>query len=189
MSSQDILKVRDLTIEDIGLIANYWLNSDEDHLTGMGVDLNKLPTRNGLTKMLTDQINLPDSEKESMALVVELNGKPIGHCNVNGITYGEDATLHLHLWNSNNRKQGIGTTMVLKSLTVFFDKLKLKTIWCEPFALNPAPNKTLLNIGFKFIKRYKTIPGSLNFEQEVNRYKLTKEQFEKLKIRTGIDKG
>ena len=184
MTTQDEAKVRELTIDDIKFIADYWLNSNEDFLTSMGVDLGKLPTRDGLTKMLTDQINLPDSDKASMAMILEHDGKPIGHCNVNGITYGQEATMHLHLWTSETRQKGLGAKMVLKSLPAFFDRLKLETLWCEPYAHNPAPNKTLRKIGFEFVKKYVTIPGSLNFEQEVNRYKLTREQFEEIKKHT-----
>lgn len=183
MTIQTKIRVRELASNDIMFIADYWLNSDKDFLISMGVDLNQLPTREGLTKMLNNQINLPDSEKASLAMILEVNGKPAGHCNVNGITYGQEATMHLHLWTSDNRQKGLGTTMVLKSLPAFFDRLKLETLWCEPYSHNPAPNKTLKKIGFEFIKRYLTIPGSLNFEQEVNRYKLTREQFEEIKKR------
>lgn len=93
--------------------------------------------------MLTNQIRLPYKEKSSLALIAEINGEPLGHCNVNDITFGLEAKMHLHLWNNNLRKKGLGTEMVLQSLPLFFDRLKLKTIWCEPYAENPAPNKTL----------------------------------------------
>lgn len=181
MKIHDEIKVRDLSINDIKYISDYWLNSDEDFLISLGVELGKLPTREGLTKMLTDQINLPDSDKASMALILEHDGKPTGHCNVNEINFGQEATMHLHLWTSDTRRKGLGTKMVLKSLPAFFDRLKLQTLWCEPYAHNPAPNQTLRKIGFEFVKRYVTTPGSLNFEQEVNRYKLTREQFEEIK--------
>lgn len=36
-------------------------------------------------------------------------------------------------------------------------------------------NKTLVKLGFEFIRKYKTRPGWINFEQEVNRYELKKE--------------
>ena len=175
------ITVREAQLKDIDLIADYWLKSDPDFLIQMGVDLNKLPTRNGLRKMLTQQINNSIIDKKSYALIWELNKKQVGHTNVNGIEYGKQATMHLHLWNSANRKKGIGTELVEKSLPLFFEDLKLKKLICEPYALNPAPNKTLEKVGFKFIEKYKTIPGSLNFEQDVNRWELTKEDFEKNK--------
>jgi len=172
------INVREIQLNDIDLIADYWLKSDPDFLVQMGVDLDKLPTRNGLKEMLTEQIENSITDKKSYALIWELNGKQIGHSNVNGIEYGKEATMHLHLWNSTNRKKGIGTGLIKKSIPYYFEKLKIEKLICEPYALNPAPNKTLEKVGFEFIKKYRTIPGSLNIKQEVNRWELTKDTYE-----------
>ncbi len=169
--------VREIESNDIDLIANYWLNSDPDFLTNMGVDLNKMPTRDKLINMLTEQINSPLNQKNSYALIWEVDGVPIGHSNVNGIDFGNLATMHLHIWKPDFRKKGLGAELVKKSLPFYFEKLKLNSLYCEPFAFNPAPNKTLEKVGFEFVKKYRTIPGSLNFEQEVNRWKLTKKNY------------
>lgn len=180
MTEKFDIRVREIQLKDIDLIADYWLKSDSSFLVQMGVDLNKLPTRNGLREMLTKQINQSFTNKKSYALIWELNGKPIGHSNVNGIEYGKEATMHLHLWRSTNRKKGIGTELVKKSLSFYFENLKIEKLICEPSALNLAPNKTLKKIGFKFVMKHTTIPGPLNFEQEVNRWELTKENYEKI---------
>ena len=180
MNESTKISVREIESRDIDLIADYWLKSDSEFLVSMGVDLDKLPTREGLTKMLTEQINSPIDNKKSFALIWELNGKQFGHSNVNEIEFGKQATMHLHLWHSDNRKKGMGTELVKKSIPFYFEKLKLETLFCEPYSLNPAANKTLKKVGFEFEKKYKTIPGSLNFEQEVNRWKLTKIKYEKL---------
>lgn len=176
------LSVREIQIEDIELIANYWLASEPDYLVGMGVDLKKLPTREEWSNMLRQRINLPVEEKMSYALIWLVAGNPVGHTNVNSIKFGNSAHMHLHLWQSEIRQKGIGTELVKKSLPYFFENLKLNVLYCEPYALNPAPNKTLERVGFEFEKRYTTTPGSLNFEQEVNRWKLTKENFEKITL-------
>jgi len=173
------IKVREIELKDIELIADYWLGSEPDFLMNMGVDLSKLPTRNGLIKMLTEQIDTSLKHKSSYALIWELDGKQIGHSNVNPVEYGKQATMHLHLWRSNNRKKGIGTELVRKSLPFYFERLKIGKLICEPYALNPAPNKTLEKVGFEFVKKYRTIPGSLNFEQEVNRWELTRVNYER----------
>jgi RimJ/RimL family protein N-acetyltransferase len=180
MSNNFDINVREIELKDIDLIADYWLESEPDFLINMGVDLNKLPTRSGLRKMLTEQVNTSITDKKSYALIWELDGKQIGHSNVNGIEYGKQATMHLHLWESKNRKKGIGTELVRKSLPFYFEQLNIERIICEPYALNPAPNKTLEKVGFEFIKKYKTIPGSLNFEQDVNHWELTKEKYEEI---------
>lgn len=178
-------EVRSLTERDIDFIADYWLNSDKDFLVSLGVDLNKIPSRKALTGMLINQIQLPDDEKSSLALIAELNNQAIGHCNVNNIHFGKEATMHLHLWNTKSRQKGLGTKMVLGSLPIFFESLKLERIWCEPYAKNQAPNRTLEKVGFEFVKKYVTIPGSLNFKQEVNRWKMTVERFKSIHKNSG----
>lgn len=173
-----IINVREIETRDIELIANYWLNSEPKFLIGMGVDLDKVPKREFFKKMLKDQLNAPLEEKKSYALIWELNGKAIGHSNVNGIEYANQATMHLHIWETESREKGLGSDLLKMSLPFYFSKLKLKTLWCEPYALNPAPNRTLKKLGFEFVKKYTTIPGSINFKQEVNQWKMTRAKFD-----------
>jgi RimJ/RimL family protein N-acetyltransferase len=173
--SSAALSVREIERGDVPLIANYWLKSDPEFLKGMGVDLAKLPSRGDLTDMLSEQLHQSYDEKKSYCLIWLVDNKPTGHSNVNKIKYGEEAYMHLHFWDNSFRKQGYGTELVKMSLPLFFKNLRLKKICCEPYALNPAPNKTLEKVGFKFIKKHTTIPGYLNFEQEVNLWEIIEE--------------
>ena len=171
------ITVREIKLKDVDLITDYWFNSEPDFLESMGVDLNKLPTRSGLTQMITEQVKTPITQKKSYALIWEFKGQPIGYSNVNPIEFGKQATMHLHIWETNERKKGIGTELVKKSLPFYFENLKIDKLICEPYSLNAAPNKTLNKVGFEFVKKYRTIPGSINFEQEVNRWELTLEKY------------
>ncbi|WP_192822549.1 GNAT family N-acetyltransferase [Rufibacter sp. LB8] len=174
------LAVRQLQTQDIPSIVDYWLKADPAFLRGMGVDLQKLPSREGLSHMLTQQINTPLPEKAAYAVIWLLDNQPVGHCNVNNISYGQLAHMHLHLWQPQNWQQGMGTELVKKSLPFFFENLELQDLYCEPYALNPAPSKTLEKVGFTFEKRYVTVPGALNFEQEVNRWHLGRAAYEQI---------
>ncbi len=174
------INVREIEIADISRIADYWLLSDPDFMVGMGVDLDKLPTRKSITEMLTQQIAFNYKTKENYALIWEINGKAVGHCNINQIEFGKKAHMHLHLWKAVNRKKGMGIELVKKSLPFFFQNFELEVLYCEPYALNPAPNRTLPKTGFEFIKTHRTIPGASCFEQDVNQWKLTKYRFERL---------
>ncbi len=168
-----MLSVRPIQVSDIDFFVQYWLHNDGTYLEGMGVDLTKLPSEEGLRNMLLEQINLPFEKKNAFCLIWLQNDLPIGHSNVNNIIFGKEAFMHLHLWKSPFRQKGLGTKLVKLSLPWYFENLQLQTLYCEPYALNPAPNKTLGKVGFTFIKKYITVPGSLNFEQEVNRWELT----------------
>ncbi len=175
-----MLSVREISDQDIPLLVSYWLESNPDHLVSMGVDLAKLPSEENISNYLKKQNQLPINEKQSYALIWLLNNVPVGHCNVNQIKFGEQSYMHLHLWQGKHRLKGMGSQFVKLSIPLFFEKLQLKTLFCEPYALNPAPSKTLKQIGFEFVKEHITIPGSLNFEQPVLLWKLTKARFSQL---------
>jgi len=171
------LSVRELQKEDIELIIHYWLNSDPDFLTGMGVDLSKIPVWEKWNKMLSEQLQQSYEEKKSYCLIWLADGKAIGHSNVNKIIFGEEAYMHLHIWKAETRKKGWGVTLVKMCLPFFFKNLKLKKICCEPYTFNPAPNKVLKKVGFDFVKHYITTPGWINFEQPVNLWELSFEKY------------
>lgn len=174
------LSVKELDEGDISLVADYWSQAESNYLTGLGVDLSKLPSRDDFVKMLTDQLKLPLKLRQSYCTIWLENGQPIGHCNVNKLVYGREAYMHLHLWHAQRRRHGLGASLVPQSLNLFFSRLELEDLYCEPYALNPAPNAVLEKVGFTFVKRYRTVPGYINFEQEVNRWRFSRGQLAKI---------
>jgi len=123
--SNSFLSVRELQESDIELIANYWLGADQVFLQGMGVDTTKMPARNEWKEMLTDQINTPPDQKKSYCIIWQVAGKPVGHCNVNKIIFGQEAYMHLHLWQPDVRNKGYGVPFIKLTLPYFFQNLKL----------------------------------------------------------------
>jgi hypothetical protein len=179
MNKPNSLKVRETTQEDITYFVNYWLDATPEFLTGMGVDLGKKPSKKQLVDLVSSQFGMPMEIRKSYFLTWLINDEPVGCSNVNQIEFGKQAFIHLHLYQGANRRKGLGTEFVKKSLPFYFEHLNLQQLFCEPYALNPAPNKTVEKIGFEFVKKYKTIPGASNFEQFVNQWRLTKKQFKK----------
>jgi len=175
--NENLLSVREMREADVELIVQYWLNADSAFLQGMGVDLDKVPGREQLTDMLSAQLSQSYEEKQSYCIIWLVDGRAVGHSNVNKIVFDEEAYMHLHLWDAAVRGKGFGTILVKMTLPFFFKNLKLKKLYCEPYALNPAPNNTLAKIGFDFVQEYVTVPGWINFEQPVKRWALSREQF------------
>ena len=174
------LSVRELQQSDIPLIINYWLSAGDAFLANMGVDLSKMPQREEWMVMLSKQLNQSYKEKQSYCITWLANDEPVGHSNVNKIIFGEEAYMHLHLWQTNKRKKGMGAALVKMSLPYFFNNLQIKKIYCEPHSLNAAPNKTMEKIGFTFIKEHTSIPGSFSFEQLAKLWEMTYEDYKKL---------
>ena len=173
---KNLLSVRELEKKDIPLVADYWGNADEAYLTGMGVEASMMPTRGQFMARLEAQLALSYPEKQAYALVWEHDGRPIGHSNLNPVIYGREGSMHLHIWEPGMRKQGFGADLVKMSLSLYFDNMKLEKIYCEPYALNPAPNRLLEKAGFTFVKEYTTKPGAITFEQPVKRWEIHKPQ-------------
>ena len=178
--AEDVLSVREIQISDIENIVRYWLNSDHAFLQSMGVDLNKVPSREKLMSALSEQLELPLQQKRSYCIIWELNKIPIGHSNTNPTVFGIEGYMHLHIWDKTIRKRGLGLRFVNMTLPYFFNNLKLKMLFSEPYALNPPPNKTLEKAGFDLLKEYITVPGWLNFEQPVKRWALSYEKFKQI---------
>ncbi|AYA38916.1 N-acetyltransferase [Hymenobacter oligotrophus] len=172
-----VLSVRELEARDIEAIADYWLQAEPAYLQGMGVDLGKLPTRAAWRHMLHAQLATPLLQKQSYCLVWEADGQAVGHCNINNIKPHEEAHMHLHLWPAGARRRSLGAALVQLSVPWFFERYGLRRLYCEPYALNPAPNRTLPHVGFELVREYVTTPGSINFEQPVRLWVLTRERF------------
>ena len=173
------LSVREIRRSDIDHIVRYWTGCDKTHLLNMGVDASKLPAGEQIAQTLSAQIDLPVQEKRSYCIIWEADGKPLGHCNTNPTIFGEEAYMHLHMWDPKERKRGLGMELVKMTIPYFFENLRLKKLICEPYALNPAPNRTLERSGFELVKEYITIPNPLSFEQPVKRWEMSYEKYKR----------
>ena len=169
--------VRELQPHDVDRVINYFLQADHDFIRGMGADPEKLPKFDDWRKIMLEDLDRSPAHKHFYYLIWELEGCPVGHSNINKIVFGHEAYLHLHLWEPEKRRHGNGTYLIRASIGRYFENFELQNLFCEPYALNPAPNKILAKIGFEFVKQYDTIPGWINFHQTVNRWVLSKEKW------------
>lgn len=167
------IALRPALTEDFEIIAQYWTQLSKEECLSMGVDDKLIPCTEDFLKRLNIQNQLPLTEKKAYALVIEMDGTPIGHTNVNPVKYGDNAFMHLHIWDPQNRSKGYGAKMLELAIPEFLQTFELKSLYCSPMADNPAPNKSLKKAGFKFIRKERKIPGNINFMQEVNIWEYT----------------
>ncbi len=163
-------------------IVDYFTKGSDQFLEGMGVDRKKLPEPKQWLSMLYAIHDQPDEAKSFFYLIWLFDGEPIGHSNINKIRFGEEAFAHLHMWNPAKRHHGYGLAFMKKSIPCFFEHFKLERLFCEPYALNPAPNKTLPRLGFKQVGTYEGEPGWISFHQPVNTWLLSRDEFEKFYV-------
>ncbi|HEY0671005.1 MAG TPA: GNAT family protein [Longimicrobiales bacterium] len=167
--------------EDYYGMIDYFHGLSDDQLLRMGVDRNKLPARQQwFDRSWRDHQRAEDDpQRERFFLAWVFDGDVVGHSSINQIQWGERAYAHLHLWRSNLRQAGSGTEFFRRSISFYFERFHLKVIKVEPYAGNPAPNRVLQKLGFHFVKRHRTTPGPVNFEQDVNLYEIDRATWER----------
>ncbi len=165
-----ILTVREMALAETELIINYFHHASPEHLEMLGVDPTRIPRPEARRDAFRRDFALP-VEKRSGAYVIWLaNDAPVGFSTCNKIVFGEHAYMHLHVVEAGRRMQGIGTECVKRSIPIYFDRLKLQRLFCEPNAFNVGPNRALQKAGFKYLKTHMTVPGPLNYHQAVTRW-------------------
>ena len=164
------LAVREMTGSEVDIIIDYFQESTPEHLETLGVDPTRLPAAESWRERLRNQCALPIEQKKMVLLVWLLGDRRIGFSTADKIHYGEQANMHLHVIEPERRQQGVGAECVRRSVDVYFQRLGLKRLYCEPNAFNVGPNRTLQKAGFKYLKTHMTVPGPLNFHQAVTRW-------------------
>ena len=104
--------IRPMELSEAKLMIDYFLSADEEFLRGMGADPAKLPEADQWFAMLEEDFSRGYRDKQFYFVVWLLDEKPIGHSNINKIVFGEQAFVHLHIWDSANRRSRAGSGKV-----------------------------------------------------------------------------
>jgi RimJ/RimL family protein N-acetyltransferase len=164
------LTVREMAFGESDLIIDYFHRSTPEHLEMMGVDPSRLPTPDAWRERYRQDFGRPLEQRTALLVIWLSEDAPIGFSTSDKIVHGERANMHLHIVDAKARRRGLGVDCVRRTVDLYFERLKLKSLFCEPNALNVAPNRTLQKVGFRYVKTHMTVPGPLNFHQAVTRW-------------------
>jgi RimJ/RimL family protein N-acetyltransferase len=168
------LGVREMKLEEVELVINYFHQSPPEHLETLGVDPTRLPDPATWRDFYAQEYAQPIEHRKTFLILWKMGDAPIGFSAADKIIYGQQAHMHLHIVDAELRKAGNGTACVKETVEIYFSALKLQRLFCEPNAFNIAPNRTMQKAGFKYLKTYCTVPGPLNYHQAVTRWVLEK---------------
>ena len=173
------------SLSDYRGMIDYFHDAPDELLLLMGVDREKLPPRELWLARAWQDHHRSEREptRERFYLAWVLNESLVGHSSINQIRWGKEAFAHLHLWRSDLRRAGMGMEFFQRSVSVYFERFGLSVLRVEPCADNPGPNRVLERLGFMLVRRYRTTPGPIAFEQEVNRYEMDRERWRQLRER------
>jgi RimJ/RimL family protein N-acetyltransferase len=164
--------VREMPLSDVGVRIRYFHEASDDYLLVLGVDRQLLPEPDAWRSYLARDYERPLTERENYALIWELDGQGVGFSSLDHIVFGEEAFMHLHIVEPSRRRRGLGANFVKLSASRYFEVFELKHLYCEPNALNTAPNRTLQRAGFTYLFSHEAIPGPINFRQVTTRWVL-----------------
>jgi RimJ/RimL family protein N-acetyltransferase len=168
------LIIREMAESEVGLIIDYFHASSPEHLELIGVDPKRLPKREAWRAYYEQVFQQPLERRETLLLTWLNDERPFGFSSADKIAFGHQAHMHLHVTLPDHRRRGLGVEAVRRSVELYFTQLRLKRLFCEPHAFNPAPNRTLPSAGFTYLNTHVTVPGPLNFRQPVARWVITR---------------
>jgi RimJ/RimL family protein N-acetyltransferase len=169
----ELFSNRELKVQDIPLIVGYWQSLAPDDITRMYIDAAKLHSSDEMEARLLKVLETPPAERQADPLLWEVNQKTVGFTNLNNIERGEQASIHLHMFNAQNRGKGYGRRLFMLSVQKYLRRHQLKKVICEPAATNAGPNGLMRALGFPIERTYLTkTPSAICFEHEVNRYEI-----------------
>ncbi len=164
------LSAREMRIEEIDMVVEYFHDSSSEHLEMLGVDPTRLPRPEVWRERIRHELSRPLESRTAFLVAWLMDERPVGFSSCDKIAWGERANMHLHVVDAEKRNRGLGAEFVKRTAAIYFDRLRLKSLYCEPNAFNVAPNRTLQKAGFTYVKTYMTVPGPLNFHQAVTRW-------------------
>jgi RimJ/RimL family protein N-acetyltransferase len=166
------LDVREMRLDETGIIVDYFHSSTPEHLDTLGVDPTRLPDPARWRERFAAERAAPLAERSTFQLVWLIDGRVVGFSTVDRLRVGEQANMHLHIVEPDRRQAGLGVRFVRRSADLYFETLQLQRLFCQPNALNTAPNRTLQAAGFRYVKTLTTVPSRLNYRQAVTRWVL-----------------
>jgi RimJ/RimL family protein N-acetyltransferase len=163
--------------EDYHAMIDYFLGLTQADTQLMGIDPAKLPARTEWFESAwrDHQLSNDDPRRDRFYIGFVMGGQLIGHSSINHITWGRQANGHLHLWAPRVRRRGLGSECFRQAVSAYFERFELQTLIVEPHAQNPAPNRVVEKLGFRFVRKYRGVPGQINVEQEINRWEMDRD--------------
>jgi hypothetical protein len=176
----DFVSVRDLSVDDVPSIANFWFQSPHGFVERMGVDPSKLPSEEDMRRSLIEkcEANLLLPKSKLNALVVLYKDEPIGFHTLFPFTEGESGMFHAHIWNINRRGRGIAQHSYIRAARVFMERFALKKILYKTPIQNIGAIRVKEKLGIRCIGEELIGFGIIKEGTQAKVFELTREELE-----------
>ena len=100
------LVVREMALDEVGLVIDYFHGSTPEHLETLGVDPTRLPSRRDWQARYEAEYGKPIEWRSTLLVIWEQDGAAVGFSTADKITYGEQTHMHLHIVDEGRRRPG-----------------------------------------------------------------------------------
>lgn len=178
MNEKEQMSAREMEEKDMASVVDYFLDTSKEQLAIDGIDELKIPNEEQLIDNLQQCLDSENKKKEQFNLLFERNGKTYGHCHLERVSKNKTAYFYFFYWQKAFRQVEIIDEWIDQSLSYFFEKHSLKTIYTELIPSDTYRNEVLTRAGFEFVKEHNIVGDSLRFEQTLNLWKLDRNKLE-----------
>ena len=126
------LTVRPMELEDFEIRIAYFHEATDEHLDRLGVDRSRLPTPHAWRASFAENRARPLHERSEYGVVWDLDGAFVGFSTADQICFGDEAHMHLHIVDSEQRRLGLGSRFVGLTATHLCDVLRLNRLTASP---------------------------------------------------------
>jgi RimJ/RimL family protein N-acetyltransferase len=170
------ITVREMRPDEVHIRIDYFHRASDADLLVLGVDRARLPSPRAWQESYEEDHSRSLEERSGYALLWMLDHVVVGFSTADEIVLGQEARMHLHIVDANRRRRGLGTQFVRLSAKEYFAVFDLQRLFCEPNALNVAPNRTLQRAGFRYVLSRECTPSPINFPQVTTRWVLERDR-------------
>jgi RimJ/RimL family protein N-acetyltransferase len=134
--------LRDITAADVPAIVDYWVLAPDGHLASMGVDRQRLGTREDIYRRFATAIRTGDACQSNIALGVTLDDRLVGYTLLN--RYSDDVNYsHWHIIEPNLRAKGLSSALYPHRIKAYFELGPLSQLIHQTRTSNVGVNRVL----------------------------------------------
>ena len=141
-TANGVAGLRDLTPADLAAIVDYWLLSPNEYLTFMGIDRQRLGSREAIHERFSHAIRSGDLGQSAISLAITLDERFVGYTLLN--RYSEEVNYsHWHIIVSNLRAKGLSTALYPYRIKAYFDLAPISQLVHQTRTRNVGVNRML----------------------------------------------
>lgn len=134
--------LRDLGVDDVEAVADYWHAGGEEHLDGLGIDRSLLGTRDDTRQRFRRALPTGDSDQRTLAFGITVDGELAGYTLLNRYT-PEDNYSHWHIITPRLRAGGLSTALYPHRIKLYFDLTPILRLIHQTRTRNVGVNRML----------------------------------------------